>query len=298
LNQEVVQGATVQVPVNIDTARPDGSTGMTEAILALRYDPRIFDVADADVQLGSVPSSSGAWQLTAAVNPQTGEIGIDLFGGNAVQSANGGSLVFITMHVRDTATVGASTLAIVNEVNPTGQRVYQTLVDDAQGQLVLHQTVTTAGVAPGAPGTVTVSSGQFALSRTAPIEIGNQIAVASGVNVLAATQTALPANHLDQAFEEFSQLPGVSSLSTQVSPLLSLGLIEQSLDVVGDGLAFPAAALASVMLNPTEEGPIDTGADLARKAPKKVGDKLLASVLAADVSAKDLDELFASEADE
>ena len=65
------------VPVDIDTAHPDGSTGAMEAILALRYNPQVFDVSAADVQLGSL---TAGWQLTAVVNAQTGEIGIDLFG--------------------------------------------------------------------------------------------------------------------------------------------------------------------------------------------------------------------------
>ena len=77
-------GATVVLPVNIDTARPSGSTGMTEAILALRYDPQAFTVSAADIQFGSLTASG--WQLTAAVNSQTGEIGIDLFGGPAIQT--------------------------------------------------------------------------------------------------------------------------------------------------------------------------------------------------------------------
>ncbi len=38
-------GGPVVVPVNIDTAMPAGSTGMIEAVLALRYDSRAFDVS-------------------------------------------------------------------------------------------------------------------------------------------------------------------------------------------------------------------------------------------------------------
>ena len=64
------------MPVDIDTAHPDGSTGATEAILALSYNPQLFDVSAADVHLGSL---TAGWQLTAVVNSQTGEIGIDLF---------------------------------------------------------------------------------------------------------------------------------------------------------------------------------------------------------------------------
>ncbi len=85
-------GGTVVVPINIDTAHPAGSNGATEAILALRYDPQEFSVSAADVQLGSLTSG---WQLTAVVNAQTGEIGIDLFGSTPIQTTAGGSLVDI-----------------------------------------------------------------------------------------------------------------------------------------------------------------------------------------------------------
>ena len=50
-NLVAVPGSTLIVPVNIDTAHPDGSTGMVDAVLALTYDPKVFDVSAADVQL-------------------------------------------------------------------------------------------------------------------------------------------------------------------------------------------------------------------------------------------------------
>src|SRR5262249_25548437 len=51
--QWTVDGEALLVPVNIDTARPEGSTGMTDAILALSYDPKVFDISAADVKLGT-----------------------------------------------------------------------------------------------------------------------------------------------------------------------------------------------------------------------------------------------------
>ena len=88
-----VSGGTVVVPVDIDTARPTGSSGMMEAVLALRYDTSAFSVSAADVQLGSVPSAGSDWQLSAVVDPLTGEIGIDLFSGTPIAFASGGSLI-------------------------------------------------------------------------------------------------------------------------------------------------------------------------------------------------------------
>ncbi len=91
---QVTPGGTIVVPVDIDTARPIGSTGATEAILALQYNPQVFSVSAADVQTGSLTSG---WQLTTTVNAQTGEIGIDLWNTSAVQTTAGGSLVTITV---------------------------------------------------------------------------------------------------------------------------------------------------------------------------------------------------------
>ncbi|HYV35174.1 MAG TPA: hypothetical protein VE988_05685, partial [Gemmataceae bacterium] len=78
-NLVATPGQTVVVPVSLDNARPEGSTGLMEAVLALRYDPAVFTVSAADVHLGTLPASGSGWKLQAVVNAQTGEIGIDLF---------------------------------------------------------------------------------------------------------------------------------------------------------------------------------------------------------------------------
>ena len=139
-------GATVLVPVNIDTARPMGSTGMVDAMLAFSYDPTVFDVAAAGVQLGTVPQAGSGWELKTEINKQTGLIGVELFSNTPIASANAGSLVTIAMHVRDAVPSAvvlnerliASPLSLVPYVDPTGGlRVYQTQVSDAQGAFVI-----------------------------------------------------------------------------------------------------------------------------------------------------------------
>ena len=144
---QATPGGTVVVPVNIDTARPDGSTGATEAILALRYDPQVFSVSAADVQLGSLTGSG--WQLTTAVNAQTGEIGIDLFGSSPIQTTAGGSLVTIKVGSEPeaggegavgsnaTAALSLAPISLVTQVNPTGSREFRTTLSDGQGALVI-----------------------------------------------------------------------------------------------------------------------------------------------------------------
>ncbi len=130
-------GDTFTVPVKIDTARPGGSNGLMEATLALSYNPQVFSLTAADIKLGTVPSSGSGWQLGVAINPETGEIGINLFSTTPIQSAAGGSLVTITLHARGMATVGQAALTLVDEVNPTGLRSYQTGLADGQGALAV-----------------------------------------------------------------------------------------------------------------------------------------------------------------
>src|SRR5205823_3372614 len=120
-----------------------------EAILAVRYDPNVFTVSAADIHIGSLPAASASdagsrWQVAAAVNADTGAIGIDLYGTSPILSRAGGSLVTITLHVRDTAPSGATGLNLVPEVN-VGGRIYQTMAADTQTTLLLHPAVTDAG---------------------------------------------------------------------------------------------------------------------------------------------------------
>ena len=153
-NLVAAPGGTVVVPVNIDTADPDGSMGMTDAVLALQYDPQVFTVTADDVHLGSMPSRRGTgWQVRTAVNDKTGELGIDLYSMTPIQSKDSGSLVTITFHVKDTAAAGSTGVSLVNEVNPQNSAfVYQTFVGDAQGAFVLHPAITAAGTLPGRAG--------------------------------------------------------------------------------------------------------------------------------------------------
>ncbi len=150
-------GATVMVPIDIDTARPVGSMGATEAILALRDNPRLFTVSAADVQLGSLTSG---WQLTAVVNAQTGEIGIDLFSSTPIQTTAGGSLV--TIAVGGNAGSSLTPFTLVNQVDPTGHRVFTTTVADGQGAFVLQYS---GGQQAENSGQWAVGSGQLAAAN-------------------------------------------------------------------------------------------------------------------------------------
>ncbi len=199
-------GGTVVVPVDIDTAKPDGSTGLTEAVLALTYDPQVFTVSAADIQLGELPDSGTGWQISSVVNARTGEIAVELFSLTPLQSVVGGSLVTITLHARGTAPEGATAVTLVNQVNPTGSRVYTTDAADTQGLLVLHQTATATGTEPGEPGMVTVGglpSGAFFLGQSEAASTGATAApVNVGLPAVATGQAALNPNTLPMGLVE------------------------------------------------------------------------------------------------
>ncbi len=181
---QVTPGAIVVVPVNIDTAHPSGSTGATEAILALKYNPQVVSVSAADVRAGSL---TNGWQLTTVVNAQAGEIGIDLWSTTPIQTTAGGSLVTITMHILSTAPAGSTDLMLMNQVNPTGQRVFTTTVSDSLGAFVLQMN---SGQWAG-------GSGQFALANT-PMPADE-----SAANMQSTAHCQLPTTHfLELAFTE------------------------------------------------------------------------------------------------
>ena len=89
----------VTVPVNIDTARPPGSSGMVDAILAMSFDSKVFDVSAGDVRLGAVPAAGSGWHLSTEINELSGLIGVEIYSANPIQSSVGGSLLTIVMHV-------------------------------------------------------------------------------------------------------------------------------------------------------------------------------------------------------
>src|SRR6202023_165654 len=93
----------VNVPVLVDHPHPEGSTGLTEAVLSLTYDPSVLSVSASDITLGSLPGLGVGWQLNAVVDQATGQIGIEMFSMTPITSLQGGSLVNIAFHVQQGA---------------------------------------------------------------------------------------------------------------------------------------------------------------------------------------------------
>jgi uncharacterized repeat protein (TIGR03803 family) len=130
---------TVVVPVILDDPHPQGSTGLTEAHLALTYDPRRFTVTAADIHLGSLLEAGSGWSLVPTINPATGQIAIALSSTTPLTSTPGGSLVSIDVHalrqVGNPSSCGV--IELVPSVNPTGTQVVCTELEDAQGTFTL-----------------------------------------------------------------------------------------------------------------------------------------------------------------
>jgi hypothetical protein len=129
-------GGIVNVQVTLDDARPDGSTGMTEAIIGLTYNPKALAVSAADITLGSLPASSSGWRLVAVIDATTGQIAIDLYSTTAITQAQAGTLINITFHVVPGAYVPATAVQLVNSVSPQGHW-YSTEIVDAENKFVL-----------------------------------------------------------------------------------------------------------------------------------------------------------------
>ncbi|HYV36642.1 MAG TPA: NHL repeat-containing protein, partial [Gemmataceae bacterium] len=218
-NLTAAPGTSVVVPLYLDTARPEGSLGLMEAILALRYDPKVFTVSAQDVHLGTLPLSGSGWKLQTVVNAQTGEIGIDLFSPTPIVSAGGGSLVTLTLHVLADAPAGASGINLVRSVNPTGQRQYVTTASDAAGPYILHPAVTDDGLDAGVDGRVTVPSLVMETVNVPQATIVTAAALSTAAEIahmpaeVLSTSRARALNLVDQVFGNLEDPGLVSSFS-------------------------------------------------------------------------------------
>jgi N-acetylneuraminic acid mutarotase len=139
-------GATINVAVQLDDPHPKGSTGMTEAVLVLQYDPAALSVAPGDVTLGSIPGAGTGWQLAAVVDQAAGRIAVTIYSTTPINSALAGSLVDITFHATQSARPGGRRhgvraqapvlVTLLTSATIDGEQ-YVTQVDDAQGAFVL-----------------------------------------------------------------------------------------------------------------------------------------------------------------
>jgi hypothetical protein len=148
--------ATLRVPVNIDDAHPPGSTGLIRGQLALTYDPSKFTVSASDIHAGALLAGLD-WMIVPTIDPKTGQIAIALSGNTPITNIQAGSLVTITFHLigepgasapggfeplvpRGANALGSpwsQPIALVPAVNPNGQHVIVTELEDEVGAFAL-----------------------------------------------------------------------------------------------------------------------------------------------------------------
>ena len=86
------------------------------------------------------------------MNAATGQIGIDVYSFTPITSTEAGSLVTIDFHALSTAAAGVTPIDLMETVNPSGNKVFTTALDDSQGALTLHITPTNGTSDPGVDG--------------------------------------------------------------------------------------------------------------------------------------------------
>jgi hypothetical protein len=130
-------GGIVNVSVLLDHPRPDGSTGMTEAILGLTYDPKVVTVSAADITLGTIPALGTGWRVESVIDPVAGQIAINLYSTTPITATDAGSLVNIAFHNVPGESPAAAGVQLVSAVTPEG-RWFSTEVADGSGGFVLR----------------------------------------------------------------------------------------------------------------------------------------------------------------
>jgi N-acetylneuraminic acid mutarotase len=136
LSKSQLSGGIANVSVLLDHPRPEGSTGMTEAVIGLSYDPRVLTVSAAGITLGSIPVSGSGWRLESVIDLVTGQIAIDLFSTTPISEVQGGSLVNVAFHTAPGANASTTAVQLDSAITPLG-RWYSTEVADGDGKLVV-----------------------------------------------------------------------------------------------------------------------------------------------------------------
>ena len=117
---QVGADGSLTVPVSIDDPLPAANDGMTEATLALTYDPAVFSVSSSDIHLGSVPASGSGWTLQSTIDQATGQIAVTILSTTPIASSAAGSLVTIDFHQIGFTAAGTTTIDLVGSVDPNG----------------------------------------------------------------------------------------------------------------------------------------------------------------------------------
>jgi len=115
-------------------------------------------VPAAYITLGSIPGLSSGWQVVPHIDQATGTIAIEMFGQNALTSAQAGSLITIGFHVLPGTTVTATAVQLADSVQ-AGGTYYSTILADSQSGWILSPGMNRLAIPTGVtPAPVTPSS--------------------------------------------------------------------------------------------------------------------------------------------
>jgi hypothetical protein len=247
---------TVRVPVNIDDAHPAGSLGLSAAHLALTYDPSVFSVSAADVHLGSVLAAGSGWTLVPTINPVTGQIVIALSSTTPIGEAIGGSLVTIDFHQVgygepsgvSRRVSGPGMIELVASVNPTGQQLVTTELEDPVGTFTLTPAPSN-GFDPRIDSLVTLTAlpaaAVVSTAVSGPVEF--QVAANNTGDASAATSTVSFVRGMDTML---AAVPEVQDLVAGPSPTADTATGHVSMAIVPVAAAVVAASSSSPMAAP------------------------------------------------
>jgi hypothetical protein len=211
------------------------------------------------VHLGSVLVAGSGWTVVPTINPVKGEIAIAISGTTPIAGALEGSLVTIDFHETAAAagTAARTSIALVSSVNPTGQQVLATELEDWQGSFVLSAGNSVVGLATGTSleGTA-VESPRATVVVTAPL-----------------APTAEDANSRSSAETPTVTVAAVVAPSIEVEVTASMAASEEVTAVHGPGATRGAAPAAVVPLSaiPLPGGLFPIAAGAAPGVPEAAG---------------------------
>jgi len=286
-NLQVGADGTVVVPVNLDDARPAGSTGLIEADLALTYNPSLFTVSAADVHAGSV-LAGGNWSVMPTIDQATGQIGIALSSSTPISAPTGGSLVIIDFHPVEASGgrqppgyLGQAQFALAAYVTPNGQ-YFPTELEDSQGAFILTPAPTNS-FDPRIDGVVFLTAAPEAAVGSSLIAEASPSAVSGMIETQGAddrTDAALPtassnANQPAPSVESIEQDVSGSNVGAETAPYHGgTNLHAVAGAILGSAATFAAAPVTGLPFQVSGNLPLSAPAGANIAAGQSLSDQI------------------------
>ena len=239
------------VSVLLDHPHPAGSTGLTEAILALTYDPAVLSVSPSDITFGAIPSQGTGWQLLSQIDQTTGQIAIELYSLTPITATQSGSLVNIAFNVLgnewrgvSSPVIPATAVQLVDSVTPFGHR-FETELADSLGALLLSPALDRFIVGTGITAVSLVAPVSMASVETAT---ANPQVPIDGLDLIAAQGRAETVSLFDgfETKEAFVVLSNVAVPGETVHNVLTGLIVAGALAVQTNSTMQPAGQLFQI----------------------------------------------------